>query len=211
MSRNLPILLTKSLISLFVVLLTSNSLLAADRGEAVFKLCAACHGYQGEGNEVLKAPSIAGLPAWYIEAQINKFRSGARGSHPADIPGLRMRPMARTLYSKTDISSVSNFVANLKPMASQPTITGSVIAGEAKFKICASCHGTEAKGMQAVSAPPLVFSSDWYLLTQLKNFKNGLRGNDPAKDPTGATMSGMAAILDEKAMHDVIVYIQTLK
>ena len=86
-----------------------------------------------------------------------------------------------------------------------------MVAGEQQYKLCASCHGADGNGMKAVSGPPLTISSDWYLLTQLKNFKNGLRGGDPAKDPTGATMKGMAAILDDKAMHDVIAYIQTLK
>ncbi|MBI2301994.1 MAG: beta-galactosidase trimerization domain-containing protein, partial [Armatimonadetes bacterium] len=32
----------------------------------------------------LGAPAIAGLSAWYVEAQLRKFRIGARGTHPSD-------------------------------------------------------------------------------------------------------------------------------
>jgi hypothetical protein len=47
-------------------------------------------------------------------------------------------------------------------------------------------------------------------LTQLKNFKSGVRGTNP-QDITGAQMRPMSMILaDEQAMKDVIAYIQTL-
>ena len=36
---------------------------------------------------------------WYIEAQLGFFRNGGRGDHPQDIPGLRMRPMSRSLMT----------------------------------------------------------------------------------------------------------------
>ncbi|MEZ4742415.1 MAG: c-type cytochrome [Bdellovibrionota bacterium] len=196
--------------------------LAAERGSEVFNICAACHGPAGEGNLALQAPSIAGLPAWYVQAQIEKFRTGARGAHPKDVAGLRMRSMARALYNKEDIESVSKYVESLKlvelkkdtVMESKHAATeikGSVIAGEERYKLCSSCHGPEGKGMQAIGGPPLTQSSDWYLLKQLKNFKQGIRGGDAQKDPTGATMKGMAATLDEQAMKDVITYIQTLR
>jgi cytochrome c553 len=62
-----------------------------------------------------------------------------------------------------------------------------------------------------MGAPPLVTASDWYLLTQLKNFKHGVRGANAAADVSGAMMMPMAAPLDEQAMKDVIAYIQTLR
>ena len=43
-------------------------------------LCAACHGVCGEGNLALRTPSIAGLPEWYVRQELEKFRSGQRGS-----------------------------------------------------------------------------------------------------------------------------------
>ena len=51
---------------------------------------------------------------------------------------------------------------------------------------------------------------DWYVLTQLKKFKAGIRGANPA-DVSGATMRPMAATLpDEQAMRDVVAHIQGL-
>ena len=72
---------------------------AADlaRGEVLFELCQQCHGPDGAGDEMSLAPSIAGHEQWYLEAQLNHFRSGARGLHPDDIAGLRMYPMAQWL------------------------------------------------------------------------------------------------------------------
>jgi hypothetical protein len=48
------------------------------------------------------------------------------------------------------------------------------------------------------------------MLTQLSNFKAGIRGAVP-EDASGATMRPMAMTLaDEQAMKDVIAYILTL-
>ena len=52
--------------------------------------------------------------------------------------------------------------------------------------------------------------SDWYLLSQLKNFKQGLRGHDPM-DLDGRQMGLMVQTLhDDQAMQDVVAYINTL-
>jgi cytochrome c553 len=86
-----------------------------------------------------------------------------------------------------------------------------VIKGEAAYKVCIACHGEAAQGNQTLNAPPLVGMSDWYLVTQLKNFKSGVRAGDPARDPTGSAMRGIAATLSPEAMNDVVAYIQLLK
>lgn len=192
-------------------LFSTNSQAKTPRGEAMFKLCQACHGEMGEGKENLKAPSIAGLPAWYIERQLKNFRAGARGKHPKDIPGLRMRPMARTIPTEQDVTDVALFVSKMKPVATARTVKGNALKGEGGFQTCQACHGAKAEGNKILNAPPLAISDDWYLLTQLKNFKHGVRGGDATKDPNGATMKGIAGILDEQAMIDVVTYIQTIK
>ena len=68
-----------------------------ERGHELFDLCASCHGPQGQGNELYLAPNIAGLPVWYIEGQLTKFRDGGRGMHFDDHQGMRMRPMAMSV------------------------------------------------------------------------------------------------------------------
>jgi cytochrome c oxidase subunit 2 len=53
--------------------------------------------------------------------------------------------------------------------------------------------------------------SDWYLVTQLKNFKHGIRGAHP-QDMYGSQMVLMAEILpDERAINDLVAYINSLK
>jgi cytochrome c oxidase subunit II len=53
--------------------------------------------------------------------------------------------------------------------------------------------------------------SDWYMVTQLNNFRQGIRGAHP-KDMYGPQMASMAAILsDEQGIKDLVAYISTLK
>ena len=53
--------------------------------------------------------------------------------------------------------------------------------------------------------------SDWYLVTQLKNFHQGIRGG-PSEDLYGQQMASMAANLpDEAAIRNLVAYINTLK
>jgi cytochrome c553 len=181
------------------------------RGERAYKLCTYCHGDQGEGRQDLASPAIAGLPEWYLKAQLTKFSDGARGLHPQDLGGMKMRPMARTLFAnQNDIDAVAKYVAGLPRPQLQATVKGRPIKGQATFQVCISCHGENAQGNQALNAPPLAGASDWYLVTQLKNFKAGIRGGDPAKDPTGASMRPMATALSPEAMADVVSYINLL-
>jgi cytochrome c oxidase subunit 2 len=52
--------------------------------------------------------------------------------------------------------------------------------------------------------------NDWYLTTQLNNFKQGYRGSH-AKDNFGPQMVQMASILtDEQAVQDIVAYINLL-
>jgi len=180
------------------------------RAEVVFNdNCGVCHGGAGEGKAEIEAPAIAGLPAWYVEAQLNKFRAGTRGAHADDLAGLRMRPMSRSI-DEGDVPTVSAYVASLSPAAPDHTITGDVEAGKTLYAGCAACHGQDGKGMEALKAPPVAQLDDWYLAEQIHKFKAGERGADPA-DVEGAMMAPMAKVLkDDAAVADVIAYINTL-
>jgi cytochrome c oxidase subunit II len=51
---------------------------------------------------------------------------------------------------------------------------------------------------------------DWYLATQLKNFREGIRGAH-SQDLYGAQMALMAAILtDDEAITNIVAFINTL-
>ena len=78
-------------------------------------------------------------------------------------------------------------------------------------RACAACHGPDGQGNQALNAPPLTIPNDWYLLKQLQNLKQKVRGGDAPRDAAGAMMQPIASTLSEQAMQDVIAYIQTLR
>ena len=181
------------------------------RGKELFLMCAHCHGPKGAGDQMALAPSIAGLDAWYIEAQIAKFRDNERASHFDDLAGMRMRGMAKWLKTDADIKSVATYVASL-PKVKDLTFTGGDAAkGAALYAPCSGCHGLNGEGMQAVGAPALAHTSDWYLHTQIKNYQAGIRGSDP-RDIGGAAMRPMALILtDEQAIKDLLAHVATLK
>ncbi len=83
-------------------------------------------------------------------------------------------------------------------------------AGQASFAVCASCHGAQGEGNQALNAPKLSGQTDWYLRRQLANYKNGLRGTHE-DDTWGRQMAPMAAMLvDDAAINNVVAYIGTL-
>lgn len=178
--------------------------------EQVYQLCTQCHGPQLQGKPDIAAPAVAGLPDWYIEAQLHKFKGGIRGSHFDDLPGMRMRPMAMSL-TEADITAIAGLVSKLPVQESHPSLEGgNAEAGKMLFAPCTACHGPEAKGNPALKAPPLAQANDWYLFTQLHNFKHGVRGANP-NDTTGAQMRPMAqGLADEQAMRDVVAYIGTL-
>ncbi len=197
--------------SLGLVSSLMSSAQATERGRALFGLCISCHGAEGYGNAALGAPAIAGMPEWYLTAQLVKFGSGARGQHPTDDAGNRMRPMARTLKSD-DYKAVAAYLATLKPRTPEQTVGGNIEAGKGAYSTCLACHGANGEGNQALNAPPLNATNDWYLVRQLHNFKNKVRAGDAAKDPTGSVMFGMASTLaDEQAMKNVISYVQSLQ
>jgi len=181
------------------------------RGKELFSMCSHCHGAQAQGDPMALAPSIAGLDAWYIETQIGKFKDNERAAHFDDIAGMRMRGMAKWLKTPEDIKSVAAYVATLPKVKDITLKGGDAAKGAALYAPCSGCHGLNGEGMQAVGAPPLAHTSDWYLHTQIKNYQAGIRGSDP-RDIGGAAMRPMAMILaDEQSIKDLLAHVATLK
>lgn len=181
------------------------------RGAVVFEGCVACHGQNGEGRANLAAPAIAGLPAWYVQAQLKKFKTGVRGAHPDDLEGLRMRPMSQQIWTDADGAAVAAHIASLPVQPSPATLKDAdAAAGQGAYGVCLACHGPDGKGNEALKSPPISQLPDWYVVSQLKKFKSGVRGANPA-DTTGAQMLGMAKTLaDDQAIKNVAAHIATL-
>ena len=83
------------------------------RGKEVYRTCVPCHGENAGGNVMFHAPDIGGLPQWYVEAELTKFRNGIRGAHPEDVTGQQMAAMSSTLEDTTAMLNVVAFIRTL--------------------------------------------------------------------------------------------------
>jgi cytochrome c553 len=182
---------------------------AVEKVEMDDRSCMTCHGVDGIGNEGIQAPRLAGMEPWYLKRQLEIFRDGIRGKHPQDLEGMEMQPMAAILTDES-ITDIVGWVGSWEYQAAEPTLSGDTSKGSTLYRTCVSCHGDQAQGNQAMNAPALQGQNDWYLVTQLKNFKAGYRGAHP-EDNYGMQMRAMSATLpDEQAIIDVVSYITTL-
>jgi cytochrome c553 len=175
-----------------------------------FVYCETCHGVQLMGNPILKAPRLSGMDAWYIEQQMQSFKNGWRGTHEGDLIGMEMQPMAAAL-SDEQISESAEYVSMTRSELPPITVSGDAAKGRAIYRNCGACHGQSADGVEALGGPELTASNDWYLVTQLRKFKDGSLGNQP-EDTYGKQMRAGAQVLtDDESIMDVVSYISTLR
>lgn len=171
--------------------------------------CQTCHGAGGMGNELVEAPRLAGMEPWYLERQLRLFRQGIRGTHPEDLQGQEMQAVAAALRQ----DSIADIVSRVQSWEAAPApamLEADQEEGGRLYQSCAACHGEAGQGNRAMDAPSLAGQSDWYLVTQLENFRAGYRGSHP-EDTTGARMMTMArALPGPEAIRDVVAYINTL-
>jgi len=131
------------------------------------------------------------MKAWYIETELRKFRAGERGAQFDDIEGMRMRPMALSLPTEGDIPVIAKYVESLPPVRHAPILGGDAKIGKRRYALCSGCHNPDGGGNESVKAPRLAGLDDWYLATELKKFRGGVRGADP-RDEEGTAMAPMA-------------------
>ena len=179
-------------------------------GAELYEACVGCHGPVGQGNATLGAPRIAGMPAWYVDAQLKRFQDGLRGKHPDDVEGLRMRAMSRQMLTAAETAAVASHVAGL-PSVTSPALLANAdkSAGEKLFPTCAACHGLKGEGNEQVKAPPLAGIDDWYADLQLRKFRSGVRGKAP-NDPVGPIMQTMSMTIPADAVDDLAAYVHSL-
>lgn len=76
------------------------------------------------------------------------------------------------------------------------------------YEYCTVCHGSQLMGNPNIGAPRLSGLSPWYITRQLKNFKQGIRGNHPS-DTTGGEMMMMVSNLNDKEFSALATWITT--
>lgn len=198
--------------SIFVAsaVLASPAALAA-RGDAakaeplVNGVCGGCHGV--DGNSMAPTfPKLAGLQLEYINKQLNDYKTGIR-KNPT------MAPMVSTL-SSDDILNLAAYYSAQAPKPGTAKDAALVAAGQKVYKggnmgsgvpACASCHGPNGAGIPA-QFPRLAGQHSEYILTQLRDFRTGVRNNDGAK-----MMQVIARKMTEQEMQAVADYVAGLR
>ncbi|MCF6313881.1 MAG: cytochrome c [Verrucomicrobiales bacterium] len=182
---------------------------AGGSGDVYQRICMNCHGDKGQGNVQLRTPSIAGLPDWYIMAQLKKFKSRLRGAHEKDLTGAQMHAIAMSL-SEDQMKSAAEIITRMPLIATQNTLKGDAAKGMYIYMdFCMACHRYNGSGEVALRSGQLVGLQDWYMLGQLEKFRAGIRGAD-RKDEDGMRMRESASRLRDKDLANVLAYIAQL-
>lgn len=131
--------------------------------------CVTCHGARGEGNG-FDAPRLAGLPAGYLQKQMEDYATGLR-AHAV------MRDAARFLDSHERVQ-VANHYAALPPQSLPPATEEAIAAATPGLyaAACQQCHG--AAGLGSEHGPPLNAQPAFYLAQQLQDWQVSKRRND---------------------------------
>ncbi len=202
-------------------LIVSTALAEGDpaKGQEIYRTCEVCHGKNGEGLQATNSPKLAGLHDYYLIGQLQKFRSGLRGSNPEDIFGVQMASVAKSLPNEQAIEDVAAYIVTLKAgKQSRTETTGDPIRGKEEYLQCTRCHGFNAQGFKGFGknanprydSPRLAGQHDWYLIRQIKNFRDGIRGS--IEDKAFQEMYVFAKPLnDEKTINDIAAYLSTLE
>ncbi|MFZ9615807.1 MAG: c-type cytochrome [Fluviibacter sp.] len=189
----------------------ANTPAAVDAAAIAKNVCAACHGADGNSSIPVN-PSLAGQHASYLLKQLNNFKAGADGK-PALRQNAVMNGMAAPL-SEAEMKALAQYFSKqtLKPDVAKDeklVTEGRKLwrAGDIKKGIpaCAGCHGVAGGGLPA-QYPSLAGQHPDYVVTQLKQFREGTRANDPE-----AVMRTIAAKMTDPQMAAVAEYAAGLR
>lgn len=191
-----------------LTLMSTASFAATTKGdpakgkEIVDKVCAACHG--ADGNSVIPAnPSLAGQHPEYIYKQLTEFKTSKR-KNPV------MLGMASTL-SDDDMRNVAAYFSTQKPKEGGASDKALIAAGQKIYRggiaaknvpACMACHGPSGAGIP-VQYPRVAGQHSAYVITELNLFRSGERANGPM-------MNDISARLSDQEIKSVAEYIQSL-
>lgn len=190
------------------------------KGKSLYATCIACHGQNGEGLQATNSPRLAGLHDWYLISQLKKFRSGLRGANSDDIYGAQMAVFAKALSDEQAILDVVAYIGTLKSAHPQRTeLAGDPERGSNLYSEeirCSQCHGLTGQGLKqpfekGSGAPRLAGQHDWYLIRQLQNFKNGVRGDPKDKFAMEMRVRAKIGISGDKDIKDLAAYLSNIE
>jgi cytochrome c oxidase cbb3-type subunit III len=166
---------------------------AIEIGERLFlNNCAQCHG--SDANGVRGYPSLADKDWLYggdpqtIMATLHDGRNGY------------MPPMADAVGNADDVLNLASYVLSL---SGAPHDAAKAQLGKPKYAACASCHGEDGKGMQAMGAPNLA-DNIWLYGSRVDDIIEGI--NKGRKN----LMPAYTGVIDEDKLHLLAAYVWSL-
>jgi cytochrome c553 len=177
----------------------------AAAGKTKSAACAACH--NADGNSMVPTfPKLAGQHASYIEKQLADFKAGDR-KDPT------MSGMAAPL-SEQDMADLAAYFASNTTAIGAPADKQKAAKGKTLFQAgdkakgisaCMACHGPNGAGNPGANFPSLKGQHSTYVIKALKDFRSGVRANDPQK-----MMRDIAAKMSDADIEAVAEYISGL-
>jgi cytochrome c553 len=186
----------------------------ADRSKgalpAKIEYCKTCHGLSGQGYRgFFPIPRLAGQQTEYIENQLAAFIERRRENK-------YMYDVAHVLSPATRAALAKHFRGlNAKPLGGAPkklVAMGKKIyeegVPETNVPACMACHGSEAKGQEAI--PRLAGQLHDYFFNKLVNW-NKERGQDPKHPDISAVMLPTSHNLSKSQIAEVAAYVSYLQ
>ena len=176
-------------------------------GKKLYTPCVACHGANAEGNFALNSPALAGQSQSYLMRQLWDFKNGNRGATEGDTIGAQMRPMAMMLADGVAIANVAAYLASMPTSKPPATVEGDAANGQRLYDSrCGACHGGKGWGIEELHTPNLSSIGDAYLMRQVRNFQNGLRGAKKVA-PEGKQMAMQAKSVTTEELKDIAAFL----
>lgn len=160
---------------------------AADAGEVVKTVCAACHGVDGNSTDPAN-PRLAGMDQEYLMRQLKAFAAGKRRDDT-------MSEIISTI-DPGDFSTLAAYYGKQKPLPGKVQDAQLAAKGRMLYEdgntdsgvpACAGCHQPDGRGNARF--PRLAGQHQAYTLKQLANYKSGRRATDPLMTTVGKRLT----------------------
>jgi cytochrome c553 len=177
----------------------------ASAGEAKAAICSACHMMDGN-SAVPMWPVLAGQHEQYIRKQVMDFKAEARIDES-------MAPMVAAL-SEEDVDDLAAWFSSQTRNIGAPADAEKAAEGERLYRAgdaergiaaCMACHGPNGSGNPLANFPSLSGQHSTYTIKALKDFRDGVRTNDPSN-----MMRAVAEKMSDAQIETVAEYIAGL-